>query len=250
MSTKIHPTALIGSGVSLGINVSVGPYTVIHDGTEIGDNSIIGPFCEIGIIPNSVNNRTLTIGSNSTIRSHATIYTGSRFGAGLETGHHVSLREHLNAGENLRVGSYSDLQGDMVIGDYVRLHSNVHLGKQTRVGNFVWIFPFVVTTNDPLPPSNEVLGCTIEDFAVVATASIILPGIRLGHDCLVGANSTVNKDVEPFSLVVGSPARPIKDVREVKSFDGNPGYPWRRNFSRGYPDNVVETWLRDFDETK
>jgi UDP-3-O-[3-hydroxymyristoyl] glucosamine N-acyltransferase len=68
----------------------------------------------------------------------------------------------------------SDLQGHCEIGDYVRFHSNVHIGQKSKIGNFVWIFPYVVLTNDPYPPSNNLVGVTVHDFAAIATMSVIL----------------------------------------------------------------------------
>lgn len=237
----IHPTALVHPSAQIGKNVSIDAFTIINENVSVGDGSKIGSHCQIGI-PNSNNQTELKIGQNSIIRSHSVIYGGSNFGDFLETGHHVSLREGMEVGLNLRVGSYSDLQGDLRIGDYVRLHSSVHLGKQTQIGNFVWIFPFVVTTNDPMPPSNVVSGCSIEDYSAVATGAILLPGVRIGHDSLVGANSTVNKDVQPFSLVVGSPARRIRDVRELNNQEDMQAYPWRKHFRRGYPEEIIKMW--------
>jgi acetyltransferase-like isoleucine patch superfamily enzyme len=242
---SIHPTAIIHPNTSIGGNVSIDAFTIINESVEIGENTSIGSHCQIGV-PHQSSDKRLKIGTGSTIRSHSVLYRGSTFGDQLETGHHVSLREGIQAGKNLRVGSYSDLQGDTTIGDFVRLHSNVHLGKQTKVGNFVWIFPFVVTTNDPQPPSNFVLGCIIEDFSAIATGSIILPGVIIGHDSLVGANSTVNKKVEPFSLVIGSPARWIKDVRDLKDPDLKQSYPWRKHFHKGYPNEILEIWAQEF----
>jgi len=237
----IHPSALIHPNASLGTNVSVGAFTIINEGVVIASDTSIGSHCELGI-QHPENRNQLVIGRESRIRSHTVIYGGSTFGDQLETGHHVSLREGITAGKNLRVGSYSDVQGSLSIGDFVRLHSNVHLGKNTKIGSFVWVFPFVVTTNDPQPPSEQVLGCTIEDYSAIATGAILLPGVVIGHDSLVGANSTVNKSVEPFSLVVGSPARRIKDTRELKNHEGNQSYPWRRHFKQGYPDEVLLQW--------
>lgn len=240
----IHPSAIIHPNVRLGRNVSVGPFSIINENVVIGDDSVIGSHTEIGV-PYQDYLGELVIGPRSVIRSHTILYSGSSFEERLETGHHVSIREGTKAGKNLRVGSYSDIQGDVVIGDYVRLHSNVHLGKQTSIGNFVWIFPFVVTTNDPQPPSQQVLGCKVEDYVAIATGAILLPGVIIGHDSLIGANSTVNKNVDPYSLIVGSPARKIKDVRELRDSNSRQSYPWRMNFTRGYPEDVILKWSEE-----
>jgi serine acetyltransferase len=85
----------------------------------------------------------------------------------------------------------------------------------------------------------------IEDFAVVAAASVVLPGILIGRGAVVGAHSTVTRDVEPERLVVGSPARDMGPAAAVRGADGVPAYPWRTHFHRGYPGAAVEAWQRE-----
>jgi acetyltransferase-like isoleucine patch superfamily enzyme len=166
---------------------------------------------------------------------------------GLVTGHHVAIREGTVAGASLQVGTLSDIQGNCVIGDYTRLHSNVHVGQASTIGSFVWLFPYVVLTNDPHPPSEVRLGVTIEDFAVVATMSVLLPGVRVGTGALVGAHSSVSRDVADDSVVVGSPAKFICAASDIKYRDapGKSAYPWRYNFHRGYPESDVHRWLAE-----
>src|SRR5581483_1539376 len=115
----------------------------------------------------------------------------------LTTGHRVTVREGAQAGKNLQIGTLCDIQGHCTIGDYVRFHSNVHIGQRAKIGNFVWIFPYVVLTNDPHPPSDVLIGVEVEDFASIATMSVILPGVKVGTHSLVAAHSSVSRDVEP-----------------------------------------------------
>lgn len=240
----IHPTAIVSEQASLGENVSVGPFTIIHDSVTIGSGTQIGSHCEIGVPSNEPEFQKLIIGGESIIRSHSVLYLGSRFGTGLTTGHRVTIRENTNAGINLQVGTLSDIQGDCTFGDYVRLHSNVHIGKASRIGNFVWIFPYVVLTNDPHPPSDTCIGVTIEDFAVIATMSTILPGVNIAQGALVGAHSLVSRDVAPDTIVVGVPAKSVGPTTKIKltGQQDEAAYPWRRHFHRGYPQEILDTW--------
>lgn len=239
----IHPTALIGDDVTIGKNVTIGAHCIVYDNVVIGDdcklgaNVILGePTAAIYSEPVAYVNPLLELGPKSIIRSGSILYAGSRFGARLETGHRVTIREGTKAGTNLRVGTLSDIQGNCEFGDYVRLHSNVHIGQGSVVGDYVWIFPYVVLTNDPHPPSNELKGVTVESFAVIATMSVILPGIRVGRDSLVGAGSIVNRNVNEEDVVVGNPAKRVANIRDIKSKQsGEPIYPWRFNFDRGLP---------------
>src|SRR5690606_27967307 len=132
-------------------------------------------------------------------------------------------------------------------GDSVRTHSNVHIAKHSTIGSYVWLFPFVVLTNDPHPPSETMLGVTIEDFASNATMSVLYPGVTVGAGALVGAHSAVNADVAPDTVVAGNPARLVCRTDQLLLRDGSgPAYPWRRHFHRGYPDEVVEHWRNEF----
>jgi len=231
----ISPKAIIGSNVKIGDNSS------IYDNVIIGDDSIISNDCIIGE-PTSgfyydsdyINSETV-IGNKALIRSHTIIYSGCKIGNEFATGHRVTIRENSEIGNNCRIGTLSDLQGNLTIKDFVWLHSNVHIGQKSIINEFVFIYPYVILTNDPRPPSNEIIGPEIGEFSQIAVNSVILPGVRIGQNCLIGANSLVVKDCENYSLVVGSPAKKIKDVREIKDENGQNLYPWPNRFDRGMP---------------
>ena len=244
----IHTTAIIDNSAKIGKNVNIGPYSIIHKNVVIGDNTEIGAYCEIGLPTNLANERPLIIGKGAVIRSHSVLYEGSTFGEHLVTGHRVTIRELTTAGDGFQIGTLGDIQGHCHIGDYVKCHSNVHIGQHSTIGNYVWIFPYVVLTNDPHPPSEVMAGVTIEDFAVIATMSIILPGVTVKKGALVGAHSSVNKDVNPDAVVAGSPAKFICGTEKIKLKDGSGehAYPWRRHFHRGYPAKAVAEWIKEF----
>lgn len=244
----IHPTAIVSDKTKIGEHVSIGAFTTVYENVIIGDETTIEGYCEIGYPTPLAENRPLIIGSNSLIRSHCIFYQGSVFGERLMTGHHVTVREKITAGINLQIGTLSDLQGNAVIGDYVRTHSNVHISKYSKIGNFVWIYPYVVLTNDPHPPSNYAVGVTVEDYAVIATMSVILPGVIIGAHSLVAAHSLVNCDVPAHAVFGGSPASKICEASKIKLKDGSgrSAYPWTGHFYRGYPEAVVKQWLGKF----
>ncbi len=244
----IHPTAIISDKAQIGAGVSIGPFTVVHDNVVIGDGTAIGGHCELGVPSALSDGSPLRIGAGSLIRSYSLFYEGSHFGDQLVTGHRVTVRERTEAGANLQIGTLSDIQGHCRIGDYVRFHSNVHIGQQSRIGDFVWIFPYVVLTNDPHPPSETMRGCVIEDYVAIATMSIILPGVTVGQGALVGAHSSVARDVGADTVVAGSPAKFICETSRIrlKSEPEKSAYPWRRHFHRGYPADVVARWKAEF----
>lgn len=244
---NIHPTAIVHPKANLAAGVEVGAFTIIHENVVIGEDSTIESHSILGHPSPLAEGVPLNIGRNAYIRSHSIFYQGSTFGNGLTTGHRVTVRERTTAGDNLQIGTLSDIQGHCSIGNYVRFHSNVHIGQKSKIGNFVWIFPYVVLTNDPHPPSSVCIGATVDDFAAIATMSVVLPGVKIGKGALVGAHSSVSRDVAPETVVVGAPAKFVCNAGEIKLKDGSDraAYPWRTHFSRGYPEHVIKQWLAE-----
>jgi len=244
----------IGQNVELGKDVKIGDNSIIYDNVIIGDNTTICNNCVVGeplndYYTNSDYKQPETIiGANSLIRSHTIIYAGSTFGDYLNTGHRVTIREKTMAKNNCMFGTNCDIQGFVEIGEYCRMQSNAIIGQYSRIGNYVFIYPFVILTNDPKPPSNYFTGPTIGDYSVIATSSVLLPGITIGNHCLVAANSTVNSDYSDYSFISGNPAKLISDIRKLPLFtDNQRHYPWPYNFERGMPwQNIgYENWLKN-----
>lgn len=242
--TLIHPSSYISPSAKLGVNVEIGAFCVIHDNVVLGDRVKVGAYCELGVSTPLGDGTPLIIGEDSLIRSHSVFYESSTFGKGLMTGHHVTVREKTIAGIGFQIGTSSEIQGDCFVGDHVRFQSNVFVGKKTKIGNFVWVLPYVVLTNDPTPPSNVLMGCTLEDYASIAAASVVLPGVTIGHHSLVAALACVTKNVPPNMVVAGVPARVIGKASDIKLRDGSgrPAYPWTQHFSRGYPASITDHW--------
>jgi acetyltransferase-like isoleucine patch superfamily enzyme len=243
---SISPLAVISKGVEIGTGVTVHPFAILHEGVVLGSGVSIGAYCEIGVPTPLAQTKRLVIGSSSTIRSHSVFYSGSEFGQELITGHHVTVRENIKTGKNFQIGTSSELQGDTTIGDYVRLHSGVFVAKNAKIGNYIWLLPNVVITDDPHPPSNLSYGVTLEDFVVVAAQSILLPGIVVRKGAVIGAGSVVTSDVSANTLVAGVPATPRGATSAIKLRDGTgrSAYPWFMHFERGYPAEVVREWRR------
>ena len=247
--TKVHPTAWVSPLADIGEAVGIGPFSIIHGNVVLMDRVEIGAYCEIGL-PTALGDGTpLTIGPDSLVRSHAVFYESSTFGSGLVTGHRVTVRENTIAGSGFQIGTASEIQGDCKVGDFVRFQSNVFVGKKTTIGSYVWVLPYVILTNDPTPPSDHLIGCTIEDFASIAAAAVILPGTTVGRSSLVAAQSCVTRDVPPYMVVAGVPARVVGKAESITLRDGTgrAAYPWTRHFTRGYPEAVVAEWGREAD---
>lgn len=250
MSSLIHPTAIVSPQAKLGKNVSVGQFTTIYDNVVVGDDCEIGGYCELGVANKFSAGEPLVIGKGALIRSHSIFYEASTFGDRLVTGHRVTVREKVKAGVNLQIGTLTDIQGCCQIGDYVRMHSNVHIGQESAIGSYVWIFPFVVLTNDPHPPSDVLKGVIVEDYAVIATMTTVLPGVKVGAHALVGAHSLLAADALPGKIYSGKAAEERGETSAIRLKDGTrrPAYPWIKHFRRGYPDAVVQQWEKMINE--
>ncbi len=250
----ISPTAELGDSVHvghnciiedncvIGDNTYIDSGTIIRRGTHIGSCSFLGSNCIIGEYLNDFiqtrqnSEYRLEIGEHAVIRSGSIIYSDSVIGNGFQTGHQVTIREHSVFGDHVSIGTLSDIQGYCRLGNYVRLHSNVHIGQHSMVDDYVWIFPYTVLTNDPTPPSDELVGVHVHSFAIIATGSIILPGLEIGQDALIGAGAIVTRNVGSYKVAVGNPAKEITDVRKIKNkITGEPAYPWRYHYSHNMP---------------
>jgi acyl-[acyl carrier protein]--UDP-N-acetylglucosamine O-acyltransferase len=234
MQSFIHPTAFLSSNCEIAENVKIGAFACIHEKVSIGYGTTIGEHCVLGGGPLE-GEGSLFIGAYSKIRSHSAIYAGSRFESQLETGHHVVIREKTFAGANLRIGNFSDIEGECTIGDYCRLHGYVHLGKNTKVGDFVWLFSLTTATNDPLPPSRLVAGCILGDGSVVCVGAILMPGTTLGCGAFVTAGSIAQGDVPDGAVVSGADGCVVSHVSTLMHMQSGLRHPWMRHFAEAYP---------------
>lgn len=238
----IKENVVIEDDVVIGDNCFLDYGCIIRENVILGDNSYVGPYSILGeynydFYQDRTNKKhPLNIGTNAIIRSHNVIYGASVIGAFLQTGHNVTIREKSSIGDHCSIGTLSDIQGNCKIGSYVRCHSNVHIGQTSVIKDYVWIFPYVVLTNDPTPPSETMIGVVVEEFAVIATGSIIMPGITIESDSLVAAGAIVTKDVKANTVVGGNPAKVISTTDRIKNREtGESVYPWRYSFERNMP---------------
>lgn len=245
----------IGQNVKLGKNVRIGDNTTIYDNVEIGDNTIISSNCLIGepvgdyYFNDEYSNPKLVIGANCVVRSNTIIYAGSIIGDKLQTGHHTVIRERNTLGCGCVVGVYCNILPDCKIGDCVHFHSYDSIAENSTIGDYVYFFPFVTITGDPTPPSNNWLSSKVGDFSVIASNVFFLPGTEIGRHCLVAAQARVGGKYEDFSLIAGTPAKRIIDVRKAPIINNETKrrqYPWPYNYDRGMPWESIgfDEWLK------
>lgn len=193
----------------------------IYKNVQLGKNVHIEDGVEIGVPPRGREDGELAtvIGDDAVLRSHSVIYAGNQIGRGLQTGHHVLIREENEIGDDVSIGSGSIVEHHVVLKDRVRIHSMAFIPEFTWIDEDAWLGPHVVITNARYPMSinvkNELVGARIHRGAKVGANSTLLPGVVLGRDCLVGAGAVVTKNVEPLKVVAGNPARTINEVQNL-----------------------------------
>ena len=162
------------------------------------------------------------VGRGVIIRSHVVIYGGNRIGDRVHIGHAVLLRESNVVGDDVSIGSRSIIEHHVTIGDRVRIHSAAFIPEYTVLEDDCWIGPCVVVTNAKYPANRhtkrDLRGPVVRRSAKVGANATLLPGVVIGENALVGAGSVVTRDVPANTVVVGNPARVIKDLHDLPPY--------------------------------
>lgn len=198
----------------------------IYGDTKLGEGTFIGQNCVIGhpgkhekalLVENRLNEvKGASIGRNCIIRDGTIIYSQATLGDHVQTGHNALIREDTTIGNKSLVGTNTIIEDNVHIGERVSIQSAVYIPTNTIIENDVFIGPRVCFTNDKYMGRGEVklLGAHVETGVRIGANSTILPGIRIGRDSVIGGGAVVTKDVEPYSMVIGNPARVIGTVPE------------------------------------
>lgn len=119
-------------------------------------------------------------------------------------------------GKNCNICDHVFIENEVVIGDSVTVKSGVQLWDGITVEDNVFIGPNATFTNDPFPRSKQFLDqypkTIVKNGASIGANATILPGIIIGENAFVGAGAVVTKDVAPNTLVVGNPAKFVRNL--------------------------------------
>jgi acetyltransferase-like isoleucine patch superfamily enzyme len=182
-------------------------------------------YCDPGVIigyrpERPIDNLELEIGRGARFRSGTVIYAGSSIGENLQTGHNVLLREQSRLGGNVSIWSNTIIDYGCIIGNNVKIHSNNYIPQYTEIEDEVFIAPGCTFANDihpGCPNSKEVMkGPILRKGAIIGVGSTIIPKVTIGEYSLIGSGAVVTKDVLPYSVVVGNPARSIGHIKYLK----------------------------------
>jgi acetyltransferase-like isoleucine patch superfamily enzyme len=202
-----------------GENVVIYPGTVIGDGCRIGDNVVLGK--QPALSPRSTAKREelppLELGEGTIVSTGSVVFAGTRIGARVILGDQSCVRERCVLEDDVVVGRGSLVENDTTIGARTKIQANAYVTAYSILEDDVFIAPCVVTTNDNFMGRTEQRhalrkGPTIRRGARIGGGAVLLPGIEVGEEAFVGAGAVVVRNVPPRALVVGNPARQIRDV--------------------------------------
>lgn len=199
----------------------------IYGNSTIGKNTYMGKNLIIGypgkdeleyLVKNELEKiKGAKIGNNCILRDYGVIYSNAVLGNNIKTGHYVIVREYTTVGDNTLIGSGTVIEDRCKIGKNVSIQSNVYIPTNTVIEDYVFLGPNATLTNDKYMGRGkvELVGPIIEKGARIGANSTILPGIRIGRDSLVAAGAVVTKNVAPYTIVAGIPAKKISAVPEA-----------------------------------
>jgi acetyltransferase-like isoleucine patch superfamily enzyme len=203
----VHPTAIVYPG------------TVLGEGVQVLEHAVVGK--QPTLSPRSTAKREdLTpahIGAGTIVSTGAVVFAGTTIGARVIVGDQACIRERVTLGDDVVVGRGSLVENDTTIGTLTKIQADAYITAYSTLEENVFIAPCVVTTNDNFMGRTEkrhelIEGPTIRRGARVGGGAILCPGVEIGEEAFVGAGAVVTKDVPPRKIVVGNPARVLRDV--------------------------------------
>jgi acetyltransferase-like isoleucine patch superfamily enzyme len=209
VEADVHPSA------------TVYPGTVLAAGVKVLENAVVGK--QPSLSPRSTTKREplppAEIGEGTVVSTGAIVFAGSRVGARVILGDQSCVRERVTIGDDVVLGRGSLIENDTTIGSMTRIQAEAYITAYSTLEDNVFIAPCVVTTNDNWMGRTEkrfgnIKGPTIRRGARVGGGAILCPAIEIGEEAFVGAGAVVTKDVPPRKVVVGNPARVLRDVTE------------------------------------
>jgi UDP-2-acetamido-3-amino-2,3-dideoxy-glucuronate N-acetyltransferase len=219
----LAPGAVVHDDVTVGAGSVIGAGAVLHPGSVLGERCRVEDGAVLGKRPRLRPGSSaegplgvLQVGDGVTICCGAVVYAGARLGAGVIIGDQAQVRERAIVGERTVLGRGSTIDFDARVGDRVSIQTLVYLTGGAVVEDDVFIGPGVTTTNDDTmdrhPPGEALKGPVLRRACRIGGGATLTPGVVIGEEAFVGAGSVVTRDVGARAVVVGVPARVIRQV--------------------------------------
>ena len=204
---------------SVAASAVVYPDTALGADVVVGDNAVVGKRPTLGKRSTAPREplEPLVVGDGSAILACAVVFAGTRLGRGVIVGDQACVRERCEIGDEVVIGRGAFVENDVAIGARTRIQANAYITAYSTLEEDVFIAPCAVTTNDNYMGRTEkrlalIRGATIRRGARVGGGAVLLPGVEIGEEAFVGAGAVVLRDVPPRAVVVGNPARQIREV--------------------------------------
>ncbi|MFA0822223.1 MAG: DapH/DapD/GlmU-related protein [Methanomethylovorans sp.] len=210
-SSKLYGKTTVGAGTVVMENVTLGYpehrilMEIINKGIEIEDHDFPGTI----------------IGKDSFIRAGTTIFSNVKTGDNFKTGHHAMIRENTTIGNSVLVGTNVIIDGNVRIGNNVSIQGNVYIPTHVTIEDNVFIGPCAVLANDKYPIRGEyvALGPILRKGASIGANATLVPGVEIGEGSMVAAGALVTKDVPPWKLAIGCPAKITELPEKLKQLN-------------------------------
>jgi acetyltransferase-like isoleucine patch superfamily enzyme len=195
------------------------PGTIVPDDCQILDHAVVGK--QPTLSPRSTTKRgelaPTELGPGTIVSTGAIVFAGTKIGARVIVGDQACVRERVMVGEDVVIGRGSLIENDTTIGALTKIQADAYITAHSTLEDNVFIAPCVVTTNDNFMGRTErrhalIAGPTIRRGARIGGGAILCPGVEIGEEAFVGAGAVVVSDVPPRVVVVGNPARVLRDV--------------------------------------
>ncbi len=216
----IHENVVVEEGVIIHDYVVLYPGSIIRKGAELYDHVVVGK------IPTSPGSTAkiygkeygdTEIGEYCILCPGAVIYTDTVIKNNTLIGDNCSIREKCRIGAYDIISRNATVNYETTVGDHTRIMDNAHITGNMVIGNHCFISVMVSSTNDNSMARDEgaaekLAGPIVEDYATIGASASLLPGVRIGYNSIVGAAALVTKDVPANKVVMGVPAKVVRDV--------------------------------------
>ena len=163
------------------------------------------------------------------IHPTAVVERTATIGADTKVWHFVHIRENAEIGRKCVLGHSVYIGKGVKIGNHVKLENRANIYQGVKIEDNAFIGPHVTFTNDPYPRSSStnwtITPTLVKKGASIGAGTIVICGVTIGAHAMIGAGSTVTRDIPPHAMAYGNPAK-------IKGFVCKCGRPLKKGEER------------------